>query len=304
MEPEAVERSEGAEDTSPKVSVVIPTYNSADFLMEAVDSVLNQTWRDLEIIVVDDGSTDGTQDIVGRYGDRVRHVYKKNEGPSSARNMGIRMARGTYVAFLDSDDVWEPEKLRIQMDFMEGHPEIVLVCMDSRIIGFREQRERKLKRDFIGNLFPLLYSKSFITTSSVLMIKDCFREIGYFNEELRTAEDYDVWLRVARQYPIAYLDQPLVGCRKHHDNVSRDKITLRQNALSVLEAHYDPREISARTYRIRVSNLHLYFGRAYLRLGDIAMARKAFGRSLRLTPFRLRSIRYWLKARLMAQQKQ
>ncbi len=278
-----------------KVSVIIPTYNRAGFLADAVDSVLAQTWNDFEILVVDDGSTDGTRNVAGRYGGQVRYLYKENEGPSSARNMGIKEARGVYVAFLDSDDVWEPEKLRIQMDFMGENSEVRLVCTDSSLMGSTECRERKLRRDFIGNLFPILYSNSFIRTSTVLMAKDCFREIGYFDERYRSAEDYDVWLRVARRYPIAYLNQPLVRYRKHEENVSRDKITLRHNALSVLEAHYDPREISRRTYRVRMSDLHLYFGRAYLRLRDIKMARRAISQSLRLTPFRPRAIRYWLK---------
>lgn len=283
----------------PEVSVIIPTYNSAEFLAEAVDSVLAQTWSDFEIVIVDDGSTDDTRDVAARYGDHVRYLYQQNEGPSSARNMGIKEAKGTYVAFLDSDDAWEPEKLRIQMDFMGEHPEITLVCTDSSLMGSRECRERKLRRDLMGNLFPVLYSNSFIRTSTVLMLRECFRDVGYFDERYRSAEDYDVWLRVAKRYAIAYLNQPLVRYRKHEDNISHDKITLRSNALSVLEAHYDPKEIPARTYRIRMSNLHLYFGRAYMRLGDIKMARKAFAKSLRLTPFRLRSIRYWLRSRLV-----
>jgi glycosyltransferase involved in cell wall biosynthesis len=293
----------GSQDTTVKVSVIIPTYNRADLLPEAIDSVLAQTWKEMEIIVVDDGSTDRTEETVRRYDDRVRYFYKENGGPSSARNMGIKEARGAYVAFLDSDDVWEPEKLRIQMDFMREHPEIKFVCTDSSLIGPRKSRERKLRKDSMGHLFPILYSNSFIRTSTALMVKECFQEIGYFDERYRSVEDYDVWLRVAKRFPIAYLNQPLVRYRKHEDNVSHDKITLRHNALRVLEAHYDPRQISARTHRIRMSNLHLYFGRAYLRLGDIRMARKAFGQSLRLTPFRLRSIRYWLRAWFMAPRK-
>jgi len=287
------------EDGNVTVSVIIPTYNCADFLPEALNSVLCQTWRDLEIVVVDDGSTDSTREVVEKYGDRIRYFHKRNEGPSSARNMGIKEARGTYVAFLDSDDLWEPEKLRIQMDFMAEHPDVRLVCTDSRLMGSRGQRHMKLKRDCVGNLFPLLYVKSFVRTSTVLMAGDCFQEIGYFDESYRSAEDYDVWLRVAKRYPIAYLNQPLVRYRKHESNVSHDKITLRHNALRVLKTHYDPKEIPARVFRIRMSDIHLYFGRAYLRLGDMKRARASFTQSMRLTPFRLRCLRYWVKSQLV-----
>jgi glycosyltransferase involved in cell wall biosynthesis len=287
------------DDHCPAVSVIVPTYNSAHFLTEALDSILDQTWDDFEIIVIDDGSTDETGDVVGSYGDQVRYFYKPNGGPSSARNMGIERARGGYVAFLDSDDLWDPDKLRIQIDFMQKHPDLGLVCTDSVRMGSRERRQRKLRGDHIGNLFSTLYSNSFVRTSTVLMTRGCFGEIGCFDEQYRSAEDYDVWLRVARKYPIAYLDQPLATYRKHEHNVSRDKLTLRQNAARVLEAHYDPNEISSRAYRTRMSDLHLYFGRAYLRVGDLGMARKSFYRSLTLTPFRFRSIRHWLKSRFL-----
>jgi len=283
-----------------RVSVIIPTYNRADLLKEAIDSVLEQTWREFEVIVVDDGSTDATGDAVRPYGGRVRYVYKENGGPSSARNVGIREAKGTYVAFLDSDDLWEPEKLKVQMGFMLEHPEVKLTCTDSSLIGSGGKRERRLSRDLVGNLFPLLYSNSFVRTSTVVMARECFQEIGYFDERYRSAEDYDLWLRVARRYPIAYLSRPLVRYRKQEDNVSRDKLTLRLNALQILDSHYDPRVIPPSRYRMRISDLEIYCGRAYLRVGDLGKAREAFGRSWRLTPFRFRPFRYWLGAWLKA----
>lgn len=282
----------------PKVSVIIPTYNRADFLTEAVDSVLNQTWRDFEIIVVDDGSTDGTRDVVGRYGDRIKYFHKQNKGPSSARNFGTSKAHGNFLAFLDSDDIWEPNKLDIQMNFLQSHPEIKLISCGSYIMGNSRKRKFHIRGDLSGDLFLTLYQRSFINTSSVVLTQDCFFQVGPFDETIQTAEDYDLWLKVARHFPMAYLDTPLVGIRKHPDKLSKNKIELRKNAIQVLQTHFDPERVPARIYRRRLSDLYVYLGRGYLKIGDSGAARASFRHSMGLMPLRFRPIRYFLKALL------
>ena len=278
----------------PSVSVIIPTYNRADFLAEAVDSVLGQTWKDLEVIVVDDGSTDESQEILRRYGDRVRFFYQENEGPSSARNLGASRARGQFLAFLDSDDVWEPNKLDAQMAFLRSHPDVRMVCCGGYVLGKSRRRRTPIARDLSGDLFLRLYLRSFINTSSVVLARECFFEVGPFDPMMRTAEDYDFWLRVAHRFRIGYLKAPLVGIRKHSDELSRNKVELRRNAIRVIERHFDKDRVPGVVYRRRLADLHVYLGRGYRRIGDFRAARAAFRQAMHLAPFRLRPIRYYL----------
>ncbi len=282
----------------PMVSVIIPTHNRADFLTEAIDSVLAQTWRDFEILVVDDGSTDGTRDVIGEYGDRIRYFHKPHRGPSSARNLGASKAHGNFLAFLDSDDIWEPDKLDIQMNFALSHPDIKLISCGGYVLGNPRRRKSEIGRDLSGDLFLNLYQRSFINTSGVVLTRDSFLQVGRFDETIRTAEDYDLWLRVAREFPMAHLDAPLVGIRKHSVKLSKNKLELRKNGIRVLQTHFDPERIPQRIYRRRLADLYLYLGRGYLKLRDFPAARDSFRHSLGLTPFRFRSIRYYLKGLL------
>jgi len=283
----------------PRVSVIIPTYNRAALVTEAVDSVLKQTWTDFEIIVVDDGSSDESEDVLGRYGDRIRCFRIGHEGPSRARNLGAARSCGQFLAFLDSDDVWEPNKLDIQMGFLDAHREIKMVCCGSYNLGPSPKQRRSVRGDRWGDLFLMLFEKSFVNTSSVVVDRACFSEVGGFDETIRTAEDYDLWLRVARRFPMAYLDSPLVAIRKHADELSKNKVELRRNAIRVVERHFDPHRIPAKIYRKRIADLHIYLGRGYLRLGDARKARLAFRKGMRLTPFRIRPMRYFLRSILV-----
>jgi glycosyltransferase involved in cell wall biosynthesis len=263
-------------------------------LAETVDSVLLQTWTDLEIVVVDDGSTDGTPEVVEPYGNRIRYFQKKNEGPSSARNFGATKASGEALAFIDSDDIWEPNKLDVQMGFLDSHSEIKLVSCRGYVLGSKGKARSSGRKDLSGDLFLELYQRSFINTSSVVLARDCFFQAGTFDESIRTAEDYDLWLRVARQFPIAYLDIPLVGIRKHADELRKNKVELRRNAFRVIKAHFDPDRVPDRVYRKRLADLHIYLGRGYLKNGDVNEARAAFRHSMRLMPLQSRSIRYYV----------
>ena len=207
----------------PLVSVIIPTYNRSSLVLEAVDSVLKQTFRDFELIVVDDGSSDGTAEALNLYKDRFVYRLQDNRGVSAARNQGIRMARGQWIAFLDSDDLWLPEKLETQIHFFSQNPE-ALICQTEEIWIRNGRRLNPLKKHqkFSGDIFGPSLRLCLVSPSAVMIKKDLFERVGYFDEALTACEDYDLWLRISAQFPIFLIDQPLVVKRGGHpDQLSR-----------------------------------------------------------------------------------
>ena len=212
-----------SEAETPRVSVVIPTYNRGWIVNEAIDSVLNQTFQQYELIVVDDGSTDDTKAILGEYGNRIRVIHQANRGVSAARNRGIRAAKEPLIAFLDSDDVWLSDKLSVQVAFFDRHPE-TLVCQTEEIWirnGVRvNPGKRHRKRS--GKIFEASLALCLVSPSAVMLRKDLFETIGLFDESLPACEDYDLWLRISVNHPIHLIDQPLIVKRGgHEDQLSR-----------------------------------------------------------------------------------
>ena len=207
----------------PCVSVIIPTHNRAWALAEAVDSVLGQSFSDFELIVVDDGSTDGTQDLLAAYGGRIRVEVQDHRGVSAARNRGIACARGELLAFLDSDDLWRPEKLARQAAFMQARPE-VLICQTEEVWirrGVRVNPARR-HRGRSGMIFAPSLALCLVSPSAVMARRGLFAEVGLFDESLPACEDYDLWLRVSVRHPVHLLDEALVVKRGGHaDQLSR-----------------------------------------------------------------------------------
>jgi glycosyltransferase involved in cell wall biosynthesis len=201
----------------PRVSVVIPSYNRREFLLEAVDSVLAQTYRNWELIVVDDGSTDGTGEALRQYDGRVRYIHQPNQGVSAARNRGLELAEGEFIAFLDSDDLWLPEKLRIQVGFMDDNAEAHICYTDEIWIrrGVRvNPRKRHAKHS--GAIYPHCLPLCIISPSSVIMRRSLFEEVGAFDPALPVCEDYDLWLRIASRMPIPWIPHQLIVKRGGH----------------------------------------------------------------------------------------
>ena len=208
----------------PKVSVIIPTYNRADFLEEAIESVLSQDYKDFELIVIDDGSTDETRDIIKAYPGSVVYIYQDNRGVSYARNRGIKKSSGEYIAFLDSDDKWLPKKLSSQMDFLERNPH-ALICYTEEIWvrgGVRVNPMKKHKK-YSGMIFENVLPLCIISPSSVMIKRRLlFNEIGFFDESLPACEDYDLWLRIAARHHVYLIETPLIVKRGgHHDQLSQ-----------------------------------------------------------------------------------
>ncbi len=205
------------------ISVVIPTYNRASFFKEAIDSVLSQTFRDFELIVVDDGSTDETPELLLSYGNKIKVIKKANKGPSAARNRGIKTAKGEWIAFLDSDDVWKPDKLEKQVQFIKDNPDIK-ICQTEEIWIRNGKRvnPRKKHEMHSGWIYEQCLPLCIVSPSSVMIHRDVFEKVGFFDETMPACEDYDLWLRIAPYYPICLVREKLIVKQGGHvDQQSR-----------------------------------------------------------------------------------
>jgi glycosyltransferase involved in cell wall biosynthesis len=206
----------------PTVSVIIPTFNRAGMLKQAVESVLAQDFKDFELIVVDDGSTDNTSATLRSY-PIVSVVQQPHTGVSAARNTGIKTATGSLIAFLDSDDLWLPKKLSIQSAFFQNHPD-ALICQTEEIWMRNGKRVNPKKRHKkrSGIIFEHAVALCLVSPSAVMMRKDLFDMVGLFDENLPACEDYDLWLRIGCRLPIHLIDRPLVVKRGgHKDQLSQ-----------------------------------------------------------------------------------
>lgn len=195
----------------PRVSVIIPTFNRAQFISRAIQSVLKQTFRDFELIIIDDGSTDNTREIIELNNYRIRYYFQENKGVSSARNLGIQVANGEYIAFLDSDDSWRKFKLTLQMAFLEQNPDYK-ICHTNEIWyrNGKHLNQKKKHRKFSGWILEQLLPLCIVSPSSVVIHREVFDKIGLFDETLPVCEDYDLWLRIGVLFPILFLDKPLI----------------------------------------------------------------------------------------------
>jgi glycosyltransferase involved in cell wall biosynthesis len=194
------------------ISVVIPTYNRSDFVVQAVRSVIQQSFKPSQIIVVDDGSTDNTRKkIQQNFGSDITYIYIKARNVSAARNVGIRNATGNWIAFLDSDDLWKPTKLYSQQQYVQQHPDYKVCYTDEewRKNG-RWMNQKKIHAKYSGWVFDQCLPRCIISPSSVLIERTVFDKIGFFDENLPACEDYDFWLRVTLHYPVLFIPQKLI----------------------------------------------------------------------------------------------
>lgn len=208
---------------SPTVSVIIPTYNRWPLVGAAIESVLAQSYGEFEIVVVDDGSTDDTAQQLGRFGSRLRNLKQPHRGVSAARNLAVRHARGSYLAFLDSDDLWLPEKLTVQTAFMEQNPK-VQICQTEEIWirnGVRVNPKAKHRKPS-GDIFISSLELCLVSPSAAMLTRELFERVGGFDENLPVCEDYDLWLRIAVNHAVPLIDDALVLKRGGHaDQLSR-----------------------------------------------------------------------------------
>jgi GT2 family glycosyltransferase len=224
--------------TSPTVSIVICAYNAAPFLTETLESVFAQTYQDYEIIVVNDGSTDHTDQVITPYLERLTYLKQPNSGPGAARNTAFRHARGRYIALLDSDDQWLPQYLATMLARSQAEPEIDVLYPNAILFG-AAQWEGKLFQDVCPSSEPVTLEK-FLTRECNVFISAVFKreildKVGWFDESLRGSEDFDLWLRMLQHgYRFSFLREPLARYRKRADSLSSSSTRYFQNVLRAL----------------------------------------------------------------------
>jgi glycosyltransferase involved in cell wall biosynthesis len=231
----------------PKATCIITTFNRAIFIKQAINSVLAQDSGMFELIVVDDGSTDDTASIVKGYGKKLQYIFQHNKGASAARNLGLEMAQGKYIAYLDSDDLWEPRKLSIQTRFLDQNPDFPL-CYTQEIWyrnGVRVNPGYR-HRKYSGHIFTKCLPLCIISPSSAMIRRKALKDLGGFDEDLPAAEDYDLWLRITATQPVYFIPIPLIIKRGgHQDQLSRKVINLDKYRIHALVKILSSRKLSS-----------------------------------------------------------
>ncbi len=277
----------------PCVSVVIPTYNRADLVCEALESVAAQTYKDWEIILVDDGSTDNTREAVAPYltqlGSRLRYIKQENRGLAAARNTGIWAARGSYIALLDSDDVWKPEKLATQVPYLEADASVGLVSSRAEQVDAANKQVLGLKpKDPAGTTLATMIVQGTQPPSSFLIRKTAIESIGGFDPAIkRGIEDVDLCFRLARRWKFVCLEQPLIRYRLHSTNLSSEPLGTYLGYVQTYEKLLiDPDATVPVAAARRYLAKYLYLlGASYRRSGKPTEARQCLARAIVLWPF-------------------
>ena len=268
----------------PKVSVIIPTHNRAELLCSAVTSVLNQTFQDFEIVIIDDASTDQTRDVIAHFKDtRIRCIHNQvSKGDAGARNVGIMNSHCGYIAFLDDDDEWLPEKLNIQTCVLDNGPaEVGGVCTGYFVIN-------KVGGSILSVCNPEtddLSKENFITTSSILLKKECFEQYGLFDENMPTSSDYDMWIRISKGFSFEIIKTPLVKYCFHENRLTFNYDKMVKGKEILFEKYDDFFKQHPKDY----SREHLALGVLYCYNGETHKGRRAFSRAMRMNPFEMRN---------------
>jgi len=265
------------------VSVIVPVYNREGYIAQALQSILSQSFSDVEIIVVDDGSTDSTVEAVRSFGEGIRLFRQENRGPGAARNRGIREAKGDFIAFLDSDDLWDSEKLEKQVRILKKRPEVGLVYTDLQEIDQNglflqkvacSDRTGPIVTEFLGGHTP--------RPSATMVRRKLLEEIGGFDEELRYLEEVFLWILLIERTEFACIPEPLTFYRHHPRNMTRNfeqGLHYRGIFLRKLIEHYGGRRDFRRLFRMEMAKFESDSGELLIQKGDVAKGRSALKRA-------------------------
>ena len=276
--------------TVPLVSVVIPAYNRAHLLPETLESVLAQSYTSIETIVVDDGSTDNTAQLLEGYGPHIRVIAQANQGEGPARNTGIAAARGTYIAFVDSDDIWLPEKLERQLQVLTSRPDLRWAYSDAYVFdgatGRKLYRCGQRIRQWEGAIARRLLVADFIPSPTPVVHRSVFDEVGGFSS-LVIGADWEMWLRIASRYPAVKVNGALAGYRVHAGMVSGGEsvLSLLDQRLQVIARAVAFSPVTYASARARaLSYQYILAGRAFMKQGDPRSASKMYRSARRCNP--------------------
>ncbi len=277
-----------------RVSVLIPAYNVSKFLPKALESILSQTFLDFEIIVVDDGSVDNTKNIVERYtkryGEKIRYIYQANRGLAAARNTGLRHSRGEYIALLDADDEWLPNRLAEGVRVLDENPAVGLVHSNSmriseigEIIRINKRNPRLLSGWIFNNLF---LREADVSCPTVVFRRDCIEKVGEFDENLSRlgCEDRELWLRIAQHFRFAYIDKVLARYRVRSSSMSKDTSRMVEARYYVINKFTSGSRFSILRQRA-LHQVHRELGDEFLELIKCVDARKEYFQALKFWPF-------------------
>ena len=299
---------------NPIVSVIIPAYNCERYINETIESVLAQTFSDLELIVIDDGSTDRTCELVAAYGCPVRLLHQPNAGVCAARNHGLREARGQYLCLMDHDDYWFPDKLARQVEIMRSHPDCGLVYSQF-ILWHSDQAGRfsspesfdltafgdGIDDEFSGWIYHQLLLDCWVLTSTAMIRREVFARCGDFDESLPYSEDWDLWLRISQAYPFIKLKQPNTLYRQHlrqGNRLVRD-VDYRTRLLKSAVSRWgycscDGRCLARKRFLRQLANYHAQYGLHHLQAGNRMVACSAFMHAWATDPLKIKFTAYIL----------
>ena len=279
---------------NPKVSVIIPTYNRAHLVGRAIQSVLNQTYQDFEIIVVDDGSTDNTEEIVKSFNDeRIRYIrHEKNKGAPAARNTGIKLAKGKYIGLLDDDDEWLPEKLEKQMSKFQNSSEKVGVIYSG--FFYVSEKSGKIVSEIIpllrGEVYANLLKGCILGSPTPLIKKRCFQKAGFFDETLPSCQDWDMWIRLSKYCDFDFVPDILAKHHVHGGQISVDlnaKIVAREK---LIEKYWVDLSKNSQAFSVILKRLGILYSLA----GNQGKGRKYFLKSIKQSPLQKGSYIHFL----------
>jgi glycosyltransferase involved in cell wall biosynthesis len=276
--------------------VIVPTYNRAHLVCQAIDSLLAQTYHDFEIIVVDDGSADNTREALSRYGERIHYIFQQNAGLSAARNTGIRASKGELLAFLDDDDTMSPTKLEVQVAYLNTHPDVGVVYCGYQVVDADNQLVQKEVRPTLeGNILKeLLLELYLFPPVATLTRRDCLDRVGLFDEVLQSCQDDDLWYRIAMAgYRFGCIEQPLCQYRNSRDSLGKDIAKLEHDVTIILQRVFNNPELPMdivtlrdEVYARRYLDFGLnYYGRSHAETdAQMESARRYVSEALALKP--------------------